>query len=86
MNNSISQNDYDAIQISCAISTFFHRFQIAKILKRSNAKKEKGISPVQIFEYAFSLVFKGKFMFMDLLKQTASTSFQGTLTLFNCEV
>lgn len=67
MSNSITQNDYDSVDISSSISVFFKRFHVASILKSSNVRKNKGTSPVKILEYMFTLIFKGKSMYMDHL-------------------
>lgn len=67
MSKIITQNDLDAKLVSDSISNFFARFHIAKELKRANAQKEKGFSPVSIFQYLFLLVFSGKSMYMDYL-------------------
>ena len=65
MNNSIAQNDFDTKQLSDSIQTFFSRFRIASLLKKANAKKEKGIAPVRILQYLFMLIFRNKSMYMD---------------------
>ena len=41
MSNSITQNDYDSVDISSSISVFFKRFHVASILKSSNVRKNK---------------------------------------------
>lgn len=65
MKNSISQNDYDTKQLSDSIQTFFSRFKISGLLKKANASKEKGISPVRILQYLFLLIFRNKSLYMD---------------------
>lgn len=63
--NIIPQNDYDASEILSTISRFFKQFDIVKKLKQSNCKKAKGISAVEVLKYLFTLVFKGRSMYMD---------------------
>ena len=65
MSNSITQNDYDSVDISSSISVFFQKISrcfYSEILERS---ENKGTSPVKILEYMFTLIFKGKSMYMD---------------------
>jgi len=71
MSKIITQNDLDAKLVSDSISNFFARFHIAKELKRANAKKEKGFSPVSIFQYLFLLVFSGKALMMSFASRFA---------------
>ena len=75
MNKSISQNDHDAKQIADSIKRFFERFHISQILKASNAKKTKGESPANIMMYSFSLVFRNRSMYMDMLLGNETASF-----------
>ena len=75
MNNSISQNTYDTKQISDSIQVFFSRFKISSILKSSNVKKEKGVSPVRILQYLFMLIFRNKSMYMDQTLRCEETGF-----------
>ena len=44
MSNSITQNDYDSVDISSSISVFFKRFHVASILKSSNVRKIRNLS------------------------------------------
>ncbi len=67
MNKIISQNDLDSKEIADSIKNFFERFRISQVLKASNAKKAKGESPTNIMMYAFSLVFRNRSMYMDML-------------------
>lgn len=74
LSTSITQNDYDSAEISGSISTFFKRFHVASLLKASNIHKEKGTSPARILEYMFTLIFKGKSMYMDHLMNPSDES------------
>ncbi len=75
MSKIISQNDFDAKQNADSIKIFFERFNVSSILKSSNVRKTKGFAPVRILMYAFSLVFKNKSMYMDLLLGSNSADF-----------
>ncbi len=75
MSNIISQNDYDSKQITDSIRHFFERFHLSAVLKASNAKKSKGVSPLQIMWYAFALVFRNKSMYMDMILGNSVLSF-----------
>lgn len=55
--------------------SFFERFHISAILKASNVRKAKGETPVNIMMYAFSLVFRNKSMYMDMLLGSNSADF-----------
>ncbi|SFP91145.1 hypothetical protein SAMN04487928_15511, partial [Butyrivibrio proteoclasticus] len=67
MSKIISQNELDTKQITDSIKIFFNKFHVSAILKSSNVKKLKGESPSNILMYAFSLVFRNKSMYMDML-------------------
>ena len=75
MSKIISQNDFDSKQIADSIKNFFDRFHISAILKSSNVKKHKGEAPSSIMMYAFSLVFRSRSMYMDMVLGNASVSF-----------
>lgn len=73
--NIIPQNDYDASEILSTISRFFKQFDIVKKLKQSNCKKAKGISAVEVLKYLFTLVFKGRSMYMDQRLSSSEAGF-----------
>ena len=75
MSTIITQNDYDAAEINGSIQTFFKRFHVSALLKQANAHKSKGVAPVKILEYLFTLVFVGKSMYMDHLMNASESSF-----------
>ena len=75
MSKIISQNELDAKQISDSVKNFFDRFHVSRLLKASNVKKEKGELPVSIMTYAFSLVFRNRSMYMDMLLGNGGVSF-----------
>lgn len=47
-------------QLPSVISGFFKETAISKLLKRSNCRKEKGVSDYRVFQLLFRLVFTGK--------------------------
>ena len=75
MSKIISHNELDAKQISDSVKNFFDRFHISRLLKASNVKKDKDESPVSIMTYAFSLVFRNRSMYMDMLLGNSGISF-----------
>ena len=75
MSKIISQNELDAKQISDSVKNFFDRFHVSRLLKASNIKKEKGELPVSIMTYVFSLVFRNRSMYMDMLLGNGGVSF-----------
>ena len=56
----------DIVSHENQIHQFFRNQKIGSLLKRSNIKKEKGISPVTVFRVLFTLVFTGKNLFRTL--------------------
>jgi len=75
MSKIISQNEQDAKQISDSVKNIFDRFQVSRLLKASNIWKKKGESPVNVMKYAFSLVFRNRSMYMDMLLGNDVVSF-----------
>ena len=64
MPNSILPQDHDGQELFNAISSFFSRFRVGKLLRKCNAKKEKGIPVLQIFKYKLCNVFADRSMYM----------------------
>ncbi len=56
----------DIVSCENQIQQFFHNQKIGRLLKRSNIRKQKGISPVCIFRLMFTLVFTGRNLFRTL--------------------
>lgn len=56
MNLIVSQKD----EIQNHASKFIKKYQIGKIMKRSNFHKDKGLSCIVLFRFIFMLVFTGK--------------------------
>ncbi|WP_207708850.1 IS4 family transposase [Heliobacterium mobile] len=54
--NKVEQNN----PLQTVILQFMKEFKIAQILKKSNCRKERGISAIDLFQTLFSLVFTGK--------------------------
>ena len=45
------------------IHQFFYKQKISRLLKHSNIRNQKGISPVSVFRLLFTLVFTGENLF-----------------------
>ena len=65
--NSIAHDYENSKYISERIFRFFKVCGLSEILQKSNAYKEKGISVVTIVEYLFSLVFRNRSAYTDIL-------------------
>lgn len=48
------------------VASFFHEFQIAKLLRRYLAEKQKGASAISIFLYLFCWMFSDRSMYMQM--------------------
>ena len=70
MPNSILPQDQDGQDLFNAISSFFHSFEISKLLRKCNAQKENGVPVVDIFKYKLCNVFSDRSMYMQ--QQTGS--------------
>ena len=64
MPNSSLPQDQDGQDLFNAISSFFTRFGVGKLLRRCNAQKEKGVPILQIFKYELCNVFSDRSMYM----------------------
>ena len=64
MPNSILPQDQDGQDLFNAISSFFTRFSVGKLLRKCNAQKEKGVPVLQIFKYKLCNVFADRSMYM----------------------
>ena len=64
MPNSILPQDQDGQDLFNAISSFFTRFGVGKLLRKCNAQKEKGVPVLQIFKYKLCNVFSDRSMYM----------------------
>ena len=64
--DSLAQNFENEKALSKRISSFFRRFHIGAILRKSNAYKERGISVTSLFAYLFQLVFRNRSMYLDM--------------------
>jgi hypothetical protein len=51
MPNSILPQEQDGQVLFNAISSFFSMFKISDLLKKCNARKEKGVPVISIFKY-----------------------------------
>ena len=57
MPNSILTQEQDGQVLFNAISSFFSMFKISDLLKKCNARKEKGVPVISIFKYKLCNVF-----------------------------
>ena len=64
MPNSILPQDQDGQVLFNAISLFFSMFKISDLLKKCNARKEKGVPVLSIFKYKLCNVFSDRSMYM----------------------
>ena len=64
MLNSIITQDQDGQKVFNAISSFFCMFGIGELLRKCNARKEKGVPVLDIFKYKLCNVFSGRSMYM----------------------
>ena len=64
MPNSSLPQDQDGQDLFNAISSFFTRFGVGKLLRKCNAQKEKGVPVLQIFKYKLCNVFSDRSMYM----------------------
>ena len=69
--DSLAQNFENEKALSKRISSFFRRFHIGAILRKSNAYKERGISVTSLFAYLFQLVFRNRSMYLDMRSEKA---------------
>lgn len=66
MPTSILPQDQDGQELFNAISAFFSKFQIGKLLRKCNGQKEKGVPVLQIFKYKLCNVFRNRSMYMQM--------------------
>ena len=62
---SITENTFMEQEATSSIASFFKEFGIGQALKRANAYKNKGFSPVNIMLYLVRLVYMGRSMYRD---------------------
>ena len=70
MTTSIVSQEQDGQELYNAISSFFSKFCIGKLLRKCNAQKEKGVPVLDIFKYKLCNVFSDRSMYMQ--KKTGS--------------
>ena len=73
--DSITQNNCQCEMISAKTQNFFERFNVSSALKSSNAYKLKGFSVIQIFMFAFAVVFQNRSLYMQMLLNKDSVPF-----------
>ena len=64
MPNSSLPQAQDGQDLFNAITSFFTRFGVGKLLRKCNAQKEKGVPALQIFKYKLCNVFSDRSMYM----------------------
>ncbi len=61
---SILPQDQDGQELFNAIYLFFRTFGISKLLRKCNARKEKGVPVLDIFKYKLCNVFSDRSMYL----------------------
>ncbi|AOF49599.1 transposase [Tetragenococcus halophilus] len=61
----ITSNNQNKNEISSSIDTFFQRFNVSTIAKKSNAQKEKGVNFLVLFRYLVTTLFSNRSAFRD---------------------
>lgn len=64
MPTSILPQNQDGQELFNAISSFFCSFEIGKLLRKCNARKEKGVPMLDIFKYKLCNVFSDRSLYM----------------------
>ncbi|MEK0153354.1 transposase [Tetragenococcus halophilus] len=59
----ITSNNQNKNEISSSIDTFFQRFNVSTIAKKSNAQKEKGVNFLVLFRYLVTTLFSNRSAF-----------------------
>lgn len=62
----IAYEDVKENELTTTINAFFRNFELAKLLRRSNVYKDKGIQPVLLFHKLFELLFLHRSLFEEL--------------------
>ncbi len=76
MNSIITDFPSAEYTLSSKIDTFFSRFSIYRLLKKSNFYKESGIQCIVLLKEIFGLVFSGKNLFRTLKMNPDNVSFR----------
>lgn len=74
--NIITQNNHQDIVISKNISDFAKKYQIAQILRTSNAYKHKGFSVISIFLEVFATIFLHQTMYLRMKLHSEAVAFK----------
>ncbi|MGI6155418.1 MAG: IS4 family transposase, partial [Enterococcus lemanii] len=61
----ITSNNQDKNDSSSSIDTFFKRFNLSMIAKKSNAQKSKGVPFLVLFSYLVTTIFSNRSAFRD---------------------
>lgn len=65
----ITSNNQEKNKISSTVDTFFKRFNLSAVAKKSNAKKSKGVSFHVLFSYLVTTIFSNRSAFRDFQLQ-----------------
>jgi hypothetical protein len=76
MNSIITDNSNAEHAIFSKIDTFFNKFSISRLMKKSNFYKEGGIQCVVVLKEIFGLVFSGKNLYRTLKMNPDDISFK----------
>ena len=76
MKEIITQKYLDDKHTFTKISEFFKKYRVTTALKIANAYKHKGYSVSQLIQYLFTLIFKNRSMYMDMLTNKNAPSFK----------
>ena len=75
MPTDILSQDSNGQELYNAITSFFSRFQVGKLLSKCNANKEKGVPVMDIFKYKLCNVFSDRSMYMQMKTGTFKDCF-----------
>ena len=75
MPTTILPQNQDELNLYNAITSFFTRFGIGRLLSKCNANKEKGVHVTEIFKYKLCNVFADRSMYMQMRTGAYKESF-----------
>lgn len=82
MGTIITEVIYKEQQKNDKISGFFRRFQLGKAVKEAGFYKEKGVQPVELLRYLFSLVFMNRNLYREVTSNQQQGKSKNTLYRF----
>ena len=75
LNTIIPQNDINEKHVDSGINNFFNNINLAKLLRKSNFIKSKGVSCTIVFQVIFQLIFSGKNLYQLLNSKSDNMPF-----------